>query len=168
MSESTLKFLIGIITSWQMITLVMLLLLIKPIRALVGGINNIKVGDFQLSLQKIGESLGVPTSVEDISSLNYDDLKIFLVICGEDSDYYIFQPANMIAAKFKAILDKLASNGLIILTDLPAPDPNSQGGQNTPNTPTWQFNTTEKGRKVHRALLDSIYEQLLHVKTSAK
>jgi hypothetical protein len=89
MSDATLKFLIQELTSWPIIAIIMLLLLLKPIRTLVRNINNIKVGDFQLSLQRIGESLGEPTSVKDISNLNYDDLKIFLVICGEDANYYI-------------------------------------------------------------------------------
>ena len=170
MSETTVKFIIQEVTSWPIIAIVIVLLLLKPLRAIISGINNIKVGDFQLSLQKIGESLGVPTSVEDISNLNYDDLKIFLIICGEDADYYYFKPTNMVATKFKQILDHLADNGLITLFD-PAPNPDeaAKGDPNnpasTPQNPTFGFNTTEKGRKVHRALLDSIYEQLLHVKT---
>jgi len=172
MSEATLKFIIQEITSWPIIAIIIVLLLLKPIRGIVSGINNIKVGDFQLSLQKIGESLGVPTSVEDISNLNYDDLKIFLIICGEDADYYYFKPTNMVAGKFKQILDKLAENGLITLFD-PAPDPNEAANKDPKNqeatqSPTFGINTTEKGRKVHRALLDSIYEQLLHVKTVPK
>jgi hypothetical protein len=170
MSETTVKFIIQEITSWPIIAIVIVLLLLKPIRAIISGINNIKVGDFQLSLQKIGESLGVPTSVEDISNLNYDDLKIFLIICGEDADYYYFKPTNMVAGRFKQILDNLANNGLITLFD-PAPNPDETAKNDpdhpaaTPQNPTFGFNTTEKGRKVHRALLDSIYEQLLHVKT---
>jgi hypothetical protein len=174
MSETTVKFIIQELTSWPIITIIIILLLLKPIRGIVSGINNIKVGDFQLSLQKIGESLGVPTSVEDISNLNYDDLKIFLIICGEDADYYYFKPTNMVAGRFKQILDNLATNGLITLFN-PSPeqvanvdgsaksDPNNPPP--APASPTFGFNTTEKGRKVHRALLDSIYEQLLHVKT---
>jgi len=173
MSETTVKFIIQEITSWPIIAIVIVLLLLKPIRGIVSGINNIKVGDFQLSLQKIGESLGVPTSVEDISSLNYDDLKIFLIICGEDADYYYFKPTNMVAGKFKQILDHLADSGLITLFD-PAPNPDEAAKSDpnnpatTPQNPTFGISTTEKGRKVHRALLDSIYEQLLHVKTVPK
>jgi hypothetical protein len=149
------------------------LLLLKPLRALVGGINNIKVGDFQLSLQKIGESLGVPTSVDDISSLNYEDLRIFLIMCGEDSDYYIFTPANITAGKFGQILNKLASNGLIEAVEISTKKPDQQAKdipseEQAAQQPTWRTYTTEKGRKVHRALLDSIYEQLLNVKTSGK
>lgn len=170
MNDSTVKFLIGVITSWQLITLVIILLLLKPIRALVSGINNLKVGSFQLSLQKIGESLGVPNSVSDIGRLNYDDLKIFLIICGEDSDYYSFQPWNMPAAKFKAILDKLDNNELIKLTDPPPPpkDDKTKPAADPDQPPVWHFVTTPKGRKVHRALLDSIYEQMLHTKTGKK
>jgi len=173
MTETTAKFIIQELTSWPIITIAIVLLLLKPIRGIVSGINNIKVGDFQVSLQKIGESLGVPTSVLDISNLNYDDLKIFLIICGEDADYYYFRPGNMIAGKFKQILDHLADNGLITLFDTPPPadaantdDPNAAAAtQAAQQGPTFGINTTEKGRKVHRALLDSIYEQLLHVKT---
>ena len=175
MSEATVKFIIQELTSWPIIAIVIILLLLKPIRGIVSGINNIKVGDFQLSLQKIGESLGVPTSVSDISNLNYDDLKIFLIICGEDADYYYFKPTNMLAGRFKQILDNLANNGLITLFN-PSPDQvagvDNSAAKNDPNnppqqpqSPTFGFNTTEKGRKVHRVLLDSIYEQLLHVKT---
>jgi len=181
MSEPSMKFLIQEITSWPIIAIIMLLLLLKPIRTIVSSINNIKVGDFQLSLQKIGEALGVSTSVEDISNLNYDDLKIFLIICGEDSDYYWFKPTNMVTEKFNEILDKLADNGLITRwAPTPAPEdtvknvdganidgPGKQAAPPTPQAPTFGFKTTNKGRSVHRALIDSIYEQLLHVKTKA-
>jgi hypothetical protein len=170
MSDSTVKFLIGVITSWQLITLIIILLLLKPIRTLVGSINSLKVGSFQLSLQKIGESLGEPDSADLIAALNYDDLKIFLVLCGEDADFYTFVPTNITAGKFGQILGKLVANGLIEATLLQQQHTDSQIQQSAAENqmPTWRTQTTITGRKVHRALLDSIYEQMLHAKTVKK
>jgi hypothetical protein len=64
----------------------------------------------------------------------------------------------------------LADSGLITRFVPQVPENTAADGTVTQNqqSPTFGFQTTDKGMNVHRALLDTIYEQLLHVKTVVK
>jgi len=184
MDETTLKFIIQELTSWPVMALIIVVLLLKPLKEILFAVNNIKFGKFSLSLQKLGEALGVPNALKEISSLSYEELKLFLILCGEDADYYEFVPYNMTAVKLSKIIDKLVSSKLLIREDVPAA-PQKPAGHEAASGPAkpavadsstaahqpmvqFKYLTTETGRKVHRAFLDSIYQQLIQTKTQSK
>jgi hypothetical protein len=90
-----MHFTIEKILSWQFIVLLAFLIFLGPMKSLLTKTEQIKVGEFQITVNKIAESFGIANVIKDIEDLSYDELKIFLVVGGEDANYYIFSPNNL-------------------------------------------------------------------------
>lgn len=128
--------------------------LLSPIKKLLKETELIKIGNFQISVTEIARSLGVSNIIQDINDLSYDELKLFLIIGGEDANYYIFNPKNIAHEKLVQMNKKLSDKGLIEQIDPKTIE--EYGG--------FRFKTTLKGEKVHRAILDAIYYNLIEGK----
>ena len=111
--------------------------------------DQIGVGSFYIRVNNIAESLGVPNAINEIGDLTYDELKIFLVMGGEDADYYRFTHTQIGEKKFEKILQNLEYKGLIT-TWIVGDTRNSK--------------TTDKGRRIHRAILEVIQLELIQEK----
>ncbi len=151
------RFIIDKVISWQFITLLVFLILLSPIRELLRKTEEIKFGDFQLTVTEIANSLGVANIIKDINDLTYDELKLFLIIGGEDANYYIFTANNIPHNKLSKMYDKLTCMGLIEQVD-----PKTIEGYEKMNIHGgFGIKTTLKGEKVHRAIIDAIYINLV-------
>jgi len=156
------QFLMEKILSWQVFALLVFFILLGPIKGLLEKAEQIKVGDFQMTVTRIAENLGVSNVIEDLEDLSYDELKIFLVIGGEDADYYTFAPNNLPAGKTKNIFENLSQKGLIKLIEVST----MEGITREQREKGIGFKTTEKGEKIHRAIVDAIYRDLIQNRVS--
>ena len=158
------RFVIDKIVTWPFIILIIFLILLCPIKKLLNKAEQIKIGDFQLTVTEIAESLGISNIIQDINDLSYDEIKLFLIIGGEDANYYIFEPKNIPHDQLDKMYKKLSNKGLIEQIDPKTikryDKMNIDGG--------FGFKTTTKGEKVHRAILDAIYINLIEGKIEKK
>jgi hypothetical protein len=137
-----------ILLSWQLFAYIVLVMVL--IMAACGklDITNIKAGSFEMALQNNAEKHGVSETPEfkNLRTLNESDLKLFLVMGGEEAKFYRFTN-NMISSE--ATVDqyrKLQSAALMRIIE------------KTPDTTV--VYPTEIGQKIHRALIQSIYTQI--------
>lgn len=163
-NKINVRFIIDKIITWPFITLIIFLILLCPIKNLLHKTEQIKLGDFELSVTEIAKSFGISNIIQDINDLSYDELKLFLIVGGEDANYYIFTPKNIPHERLVQMYEKLSNKGLIELID-----PKTITGYDKMNIDAgFGFKTTEKGEKVHRAILDAIYTNLVQGKIEKK
>ena len=163
-NKVNLRFFINKIVTWPFITLMIFLTLLSPIKKLLKETELIKIGDFQISVTEIARSLGVSNIIQDINDLSYDELKLFLIIGGEDANYYIFNPKNIPHEKLVQMYKNLSDKGLIEQID----PKTIEGYDKMKIDGGFGFKTTIKGEKVHRAILDAIYNNLIEGKIERK
>ena len=111
-------------------------------------ISGIKAGSFEVSLENRARELGILNTAEfsNLKTLNEDELKLFLIMGGEEAAYYHFTNFATTADASNRKYIKLQEASLMriqIVND------------------TARVTSTEIGRKVHRALIQSIYSQLI-------
>ncbi|AEV31257.1 hypothetical protein [Owenweeksia hongkongensis] len=145
-----LNYLIDKVLTWQFIALLLIALFFSPIEKLLDNTGNMKIGDFQLTIKELSESKGLDNLTKDLQGLSYEELKIFLIVCGEDATYYRFAPTNLNSNVQKNIYGKLQSLDLIEYTI-----------QIEGDTQAIHFGTTEKGEKAHRVIIDALYTDLV-------
>ena len=147
--------------SWPVITLIVFICLVNPVKTLILKTEQIKFSDFQITVADFGRSFGVSNIINDINGLTYDELKLFLIVCGEDANYFIFSPEHIPHDQLAIMYKNLEEKGLIEVHD-------TNISENTSNQKLFKIGfvlkTTEKGEKVHRSILDAIYYKLLQGK----
>ena len=148
-----IKYIIEKINSWPIVALIIFFCLSCPIKNLLNSAEQIRIGDFQLTVSEIGKSLGIDNVIQEINDLTYDELKVFLIIGGEDANYYEFKPTNIPSPKLSKMFENLQEKGLI-----------KEEVKQQEEKSVFNFRTTPKGEKVHRAILDAIYFNLLEGK----
>ena len=111
-------------------------------------ISGIKAGSFEVSLENRARELGILNTAEfnNLKTLNEDELKLFLIMGGEEAAYYRFTNFAITAEAGKQQYIKLQNASLMRIQI---------------DNDTTRVTSTEIGRKVHRALIQSIYSQLL-------
>jgi len=121
-------------------------------------IGRIEGAGFVIQLQNEGEQRGVPHIISDLQGLSHQALRLFLIGGGEGGDKLILSapPDTMRPEYYKELHDR----GLIELKAILKPgDPGyqSQLGQLGDQT---KYATTEKGRKIHSVLVDTIRDSI--------
>lgn len=137
-----------VLLNWTFFAYVVLIIIVIMNACGRLNISNVKAGSFEMVLQSNAEKQGVAETPEfkNLKTLNENDLKLFLVMGGEEAKYYRFTN-NMISQE--AMVDqyrKLQAASLMRIEE------------KTPDT-TIIF-PTEIGEKIHRALIQSIYTQI--------
>ena len=154
---SIVRYVIDKIDSWPIVALIIFFCLSCPIKRMLESAEKIGIGDFQLTVSEIAKSLGIDNVIPEINDLTYDELKIFLILGGEDANYYAVTFTNIPSPKLSKMYESLSKKGLI---EEISKDQEKEG--------VFDFRTTLKGEKVHRAILDAIYFNLLEGKIKKK
>lgn len=161
------KFIFDKLTSWPVLAFVLisiaLIWLRKPIKTLITKANQVKVGNLELTVNEIGRALGISNVIKEINDLGYDELKIFLIICGEDSDYYVFAPNNLPPERMKEIYTKFSNKGLIEIID-PTKIEGYEKLKERHGNAQYGYKTTTKGKTIYKAILETIFHELTETK----
>lgn len=157
------KFVIEKLLDWPFIfaisLAVLLIMFYKPLLVLINNSNRLKIGSFEVHLKQVGESMGIENAIKELNGLSMDELKFFLIVCGEDATYYKFTPTHLHAKKVEAIYNKLDETGLLKVIPV-----ESIPGIKETEKDGFGFKTTEKGRTIHKAFLETIYFQFTNTK----
>jgi hypothetical protein len=144
-----------ILLSWQAVTFVAMFCVFPVAKSVFERANNIKIGEFQMSVSKLAIKAGL--SSDDLKSLNqltYEELKVFLIEGGQDAEQYKVDFANYTYDSWLKIHQDLQSLGLLeIKKDVTSP--------NTIVVTGFEATPTEKGKKIHRAIVDAIFKDFL-------
>lgn len=89
-NSSFLLDVIKYLSSWPIILLIISIIFRKGLLVLMNRTKTIKVADFQFNLQEIAESSGISNISENLKGLNYEELRLFYILCGDNSDRFIF------------------------------------------------------------------------------
>lgn len=141
-------FLKDFITSWQAIAWVALVFLIIKVSDGTLNLKGIKAAGFEIDFAENAQKLNVynTDAFRAVKGLNENELKLFLIMGGEEAKYYTFSDKSL---KFEASVDmykRLQKDSLIRYT--------------TNYRDTTFISPTEVGSKVHKALVKSLYNQL--------
>jgi hypothetical protein len=112
-------------------------------------LGNIKAGTFEITFENNAKQLNVFNTPEfqNVKKLNEQQLKFFLVMGGEDAQFYQFRDVALTdSAKFR-LYEKLKQYSLLNFT------------RRDKDTTVFYF--TETGQKIHLALIRSIYKQFI-------
>jgi hypothetical protein len=153
-TRSRIKWLLtDIILTWQAIAWTGLIIAAFFIVFKVVDINSLKAGSFEITFADKAKNLGVFYTPEfkNLNNLDEDELKLFLIVGGKDAAYYIFQDRGVPAGVFKDRYMKLVSDSLFRITKV-----TTTNGKDS----TWA-GPTETGKKIHQALVQSIYSQMI-------
>lgn len=112
-------------------------------------VNRFKAGSFEVTLENRAKNLGVFQTIEfqNLKNLNESDLKLFLIMGGEESKLYTFKNDNPTNDANTNQYLKLQSDSLLRIQIF--------------SRDTSIVYSTEVGRKLHKALIQSLYEQLI-------
>lgn len=149
MNKDTIRnFVTEILLSWQLIAWVLLIVVTCLIVKGHINVSNIKAGSFELSLDNNAKKLGIYDSdaFKGVKNLSESDLKFFLIMGGEDAYYYSFADYSLNSHETLARYDRLQADSLLTY-------------ENQADT-FYLVHQTEIGKKVHKALVKSIYVQL--------
>jgi hypothetical protein len=131
------------------------------IRDALKGVSKVGYGSFVVELQTVANLRGIPETANDLRGLSSDELQFFLVVGGESGNQTKYS-SGLPQERQARIIDELSKRGLlqmIKMVDTSDPDyPKGFTGKAT------MYQTTDKGRKVHRAIMDVIYQQLARAK----
>lgn len=130
---------------WILFFILILWMFKKDIKNLLNKTTNVQIGSFALKVTQEGEKIGINTILGDLRGLSYETLKAFLIMCGENAKFYEFVDRSMINEKVEDIYTSLRSKGLIEFEKI---------GKDL------KITTTDKGKAIHRAIIDSLYFEL--------
>jgi hypothetical protein len=136
---------------WPLLILFIALFFKEHIIKIFNKISEFKIGNFSVVVENNGARLGVKSIDEDLKGLSYEELGIFLIVGGERSEYYEFSDKRISPDHLKRIYENYKNRNLIEFEEV-----------TSTGKPELKFQTTEKGRKVHTAILDSIYSELIN------
>lgn len=158
--SSFFKYLIEkVFLTWQFITLLGITFLAPTV---ISRLNSVKVGKFQFTFSELAKKDGVnDLSINQLRGLTYDELKVFLIKCGEDGDSYDYDLKSYSKEKFLTIHRDLDSLGFIKIKSI---DTNYQGKGGL----HIDSHATPKAIKLHRAILDAIYQNFTEARLSQK
>lgn len=162
-----IKFIFEKLTSWPFLgfisLIIALILFYKPLNNILNKSDQFRFGSFEFAVNEIGQSLGISNTIKEINDLSYEELKLFLIMCGEDADYYIFTPKNIPPEKLNNIYTKFNKKGLIELIP-----PEQIEGYNelkkNHGIANYGIKTTEKGRLLHKVLLEYLFHEITKTK----
>ena len=146
----TLKWFIKeIFFSWQALGWAVLTLLVILIWTEKLNLNSLKAGSFEITFENKAKELGVFETPEfkNMKNLTEDELKLFLIIGGEEAQFYRFTNVALSNAASMNMYEKLQSDSLLRIMKL--------------SKDSTMIYPTDIGEKVHRALIQSIYSQLI-------
>ena len=137
---------------WPVIVFTCFLILLEPIKVLLRKVSSVKGLGFNFIIGEMSNKEGMPNVINELAALSYDELKLFLIIAGEDSNRYRFQDTSKTKDESKNMYNKLFNQGLIKVLKI---EDNGDKGQKI------NFITTDKGTYVHKAIIDSIYFEII-------
>ncbi|OGS45240.1 MAG: hypothetical protein A2539_00550 [Elusimicrobia bacterium RIFOXYD2_FULL_34_15] len=133
--------------SWPIVILIIVLAFKPQICGLIQKVTEIHYRDFSLRIENLGLQAGLtPKDTEDLKNLSYDELEMFFVFCREGGDKATYITSEINQKEMLKICKKFDRSGLIKIQKIEDDKP--------------YFVNTEKGRKVYKVLLDSIYYSL--------
>lgn len=137
-----------LLLTWQAVAYIVLVILSFLLIKGIINLKELKVGDFDLSFQERASQLNVLNTMafQGIKNLDEDELKLFLIMGGRDAAYYIFQDRSHTGAAVRDLYARLQQDSLLRFVQR--------------NDSTFIF-PTKQGELVHRALIQSIYAQLI-------
>jgi hypothetical protein len=149
-TRQSLKYFIKeIFLTWYSIAWTVLFLLLFFILTKRINLNTIKAGSFEFTFEQKSKDLNVYNTPEfkNLKNLNETQLKLFLIMGGEDAAYYRFTNTALTSEASKSQFKKLQEASLLNYKEL--------GGDTTMIYPT------DVGAKLHKALIQSIYSQVI-------
>lgn len=149
MNKGNIRYIItDVILTWQLIAWVLLIVVTCLIVSGQINVNTIKAGSFELGLDNAAKRLGIYNSdaFKGVKNLDENDLKFFLIMGGRDAYKYTFRDENLTGDEAVARYERLQADSLITYSRL--------------NDSLWLIEQTDVGKKVHKALVKSIYVQL--------
>lgn len=129
--------------AWAVLFIILILIITNSIN-----LKAVKVAGFEVEFAGNAQQLNVynTEAFRAIKGLNEKELKLFLIMGGEEANYYRFTDVSIGFQPSLDIYQKLQKDSLIRIE--------TNYRDSTIVTPT------EVGSKVHRALIKSIYKQL--------
>jgi hypothetical protein len=130
--------------AWAVFFVILLLLIFGKLN-----IGNIRAGSFEIAFEKRAKELGVYETQEfrNLKNINESDLKLFLIMGGEESRLYRFGNDALSSEAIAMQYKKLEDNSLMITKKI--------------SKDSTVIYSTEVGTKLHRALIQAIYSQLI-------
>jgi len=163
-SERTLKYLVEkVFVTWQFIVLLVLIIFSGHVGTFIDHLGKFKVGNVEFTISELAKNAGIPEkSIKQLKGLSYDELKLFLIKGGEDGDATDYNLKNYSDNYFIKMHKDLDSLGLIRNVKI---DSNHNGNKGE----LWvNSSTTPIGRKLHRAILDAIYNDFTKARIEEK
>jgi hypothetical protein len=145
------KFLNDFFLSWYALGWAALTILTVIVLRANSSINSIKAVGFEVAFENRARNLGVLNSAgfESIKNLNEEELKYFLIMGGREANFYRFTNTALRNNASKFMYKNLSTDSLLIMTEV--------------NDSTTMISQTETGKKLHRALVQSLYSQLINI-----
>lgn len=137
-----------------------MLFLLPHLTKLVERTEKIGIGNFQLTVRQLALNSGITTEeIKDLNGLTYDELRFFLIKGGEHANDYIFEDNSMTTDKWIKTHETLQTKELIEIIKFDS----IKREENGRHYYEYYFNTntTSKGEKIHRAILDAIYQNFI-------
>ena len=131
---------------WPILLIILLIwfIIFGDFKKLIESIKSLQVGSFSIVTKEAAEKANALAEYQNLSSLTYQQLHLFLVVGGESGDQAEYK-SSMNTVEFQNAFKKLNDLGLIeyIIKD----------GQT-------HFGNTDKGKVVHKVIMDNLYHQL--------
>ena len=129
------------------------LLFRRPLIAAFEALSEIKAGGFTLSIDRAAKRQALDFSTDELSSLTMDELHMFLIMGGEQGDEIDIVHKQGSHQRRKREFEHLAALGLLSIRKYEDAGPEGM--------PRCEFETLEKGRRVHKLLMDQLYQELV-------
>jgi hypothetical protein len=137
---------------WPITVLILVWSFYAPLKASLEGLSEINAGPFQAKLERAARNQGLHFQTSELATLTMDQLQTFLIAGGEKGQELTVEFRHGSTDKLKRDFDRLHQLGLVRVTDTK---------ERTGKPPNVFYDTTEKGRKIHKLIMDQLYEELV-------
>ena len=137
---------------WPITVLILAWLFYMPLKTSLEGLSEVNAGPFRAKLEKAAKNQQLHFQTSELATLTLDQLQSFLIIGGEKGQELSVEfrhgSTDKLQRDFEA-LDRLELVKITAKKEQPGKSPNVF------------YDTTEKGRKVHKLIMDQLYEELV-------
>lgn len=146
-----MKFLKDYILTWPFFAYVALAVFCTLITCGALKISSVKAGSFEMVLEKNAQNSGIAETPEfrNLKTLNESDLQLFLIMGGEDAQFYQFTNVALHSNAAVVQYEKLERASLMSIKRI--------------SNDSTMVTATVTGKKVHRVLIQSLYTQLMDI-----
>ena len=136
--------------AWPLTVLILAWVFYAPLKVALEGVTEVNAGPFRAKLEKAVKHQGIAFKTSELATLTMDQLQMFLILGGEKGQELSVEFRHGATDKLLRDLEALDKLGLIKIDRKKSTTEKSMG-----------YDTTPDGRKVHKLIMDQLYEELV-------